>query len=377
MDLKIFDRNLNLIGIIDSFDSLIWIRKYHKAGEFFLSTKLDKYTKKLLRKGNIILKNNEAVFIEEIDINGINITCKGRSLLAYLERRIIWGTENLNSNVENCIRQIVNNQCINTSAERKIPRLVLLTSTNLGINLSQNISYKNVLETIEELAEHHEIGIDLQVDIKAKKLNFKVYKGVNKTKNQQTVAPVIFSAYFENIFEESLFYSSTEFKNVTLVAGAGEGSSRKKLSVGYAEGLDRYEVFTDAREISDKKTITVNTGEKDEEGNTIYEDKEVDLTSTEYNKLLKNKGNETLSECLEVFDFDCPVNTNSKAVQYKTDYDLGDKVTLMMMEYELYKDVTITEIEEVYENGQREINLKFGSNAKTLKDKIKKIERRI
>lgn len=377
MDLKIFDNKFNLIGVIDSFDSLIWTRKYNGPGEFFLSTKLNKHNKVLLRKGNIILKDNEAVFIEDIKIEGINITCKGRFLLAYLERRIIWGTENIKSNVENAIRQIVNNQCINTSNERKIPGLQLGPSNNLGPSITHNISYKNVLGTIEEIAEHYELGIDLQLDIKSKKLIFKVYQGVDKTKTQKIVPAVIFSSYFENIFEESLFYSNVDFKNVTLIAGAGEGATRKKISLGYAEGLERYEVFTDAKDIRDKKTITINTEEQDEEGNTIFEDKEVTIPTVEYNALLKEKGNETLAEHIEIFDFDCTINTNSDSMKYKIDYDLGDRITLIMRDYEIRKDVTITEIEEVYENGQREINLTFGTNTKTIKDKIKKIERKI
>lgn len=377
MDLKIFDTELNLIGVIDSFDSLIWTRKYSSPGEFFLSTKLNKYNKVLLRKGNIIFKDNEAAFIEDIKIEGINITCKGRFLLAYLERRIIWGTENIKSNVENAIRQIVNNQCINTSNERKIPGLQLGPSNNLGPSITHNISYKNVLGTIEEIAEHYELGIDLQLDIKSKKLIFKVYQGVDRTKTQKIVPAVIFSTYFENIFEESLFYSNTDFKNVTLIAGAGDGANRRRLSLGYAEGLERYEIFTDAKEISDKKTITINTEEQDEEGNTIFEDKEVTIPTVEYNALLKEKGNETLAEHIEIFDFDCTINTNSDSMKYKIDYDLGDRITLIMRDYEIRKDVTITEIKEVYENSQREINLTFGTNTKTIKDKIKKIERKL
>ena len=61
MELYIFDRELNLINIVDNFKSLIWTRRYYKSGEFELHIPLTsenikyliKYIKKMIQKLDI------------------------------------------------------------------------------------------------------------------------------------------------------------------------------------------------------------------------------------------------------------------------------------------------------------------------------------
>lgn len=38
-----------------------------------------------------------------------------------------------------------------------------------------------------------------------------------------------------------------------MIAGAGEGSARKITSIENGDGLDRYEMYVDARDIEDKE----------------------------------------------------------------------------------------------------------------------------
>ena len=57
MELKIFDRDLNLIGILDSFTSLIWNRKYSSVGDFQLNILFSNEVNEMLTNDNIIYKD--------------------------------------------------------------------------------------------------------------------------------------------------------------------------------------------------------------------------------------------------------------------------------------------------------------------------------
>ena len=69
---------------------------------------------------------------------------------------------------------------------------------------------------------------------------------------------------------------------MVLVAGAGEDLNRKTLMLGTDnKGLNRYELFVDARDIADTK---------------MSGDTEVSIPIEEYNKLLEVRGIEKLNE---------------------------------------------------------------------------------
>ena len=104
------------------------------------------------------------------------------------------------------------------------------------------------------------------------------------------------------------YYSKAACKNVTLVAGEGEGSDRRTLSVGTASGLERRELFTDARDISS----TTQDGT---------------LTTAEYNALLTARGNEKLAENTPAVAFEGEVET-TKLFQYGRDFYMGDIVQI-------------------------------------------------
>lgn len=74
-----------------------------------------------------------------------------------------------------------------------------------------------------------------------------------KNKDYYEVDPivpyVIFSPSFDNIINTNYLDSTEGMKNVTLVAGEGEGGDRKTLTIGSETGLERRELFTDARDL--------------------------------------------------------------------------------------------------------------------------------
>ncbi|KAI3350154.1 siphovirus ReqiPepy6 Gp37-like family protein [Clostridium botulinum] len=367
MELKIFNRDLNLVGIIDSFSSLIWNRKYNLLGDFQLNILFTSEHNSLLKIDNIIYKDNgECGFITskeiKIDDDGTeSIEVKGKFILGYLERRIIWEQEEINSSVVDASYMLVHDNCINCSEQRKIPNLMLGEKINIEIPLVKQVSYNNLLDTVCLISQTHELGLKVNFDIIEKKLVFKIYKGIDRSINQSKVAPVIFSRDFENVLNQNYVESNNNYKNVALVAGAGEGIERKTLAIGDKSGLDRYELFVDARDICDKRYVS------DDEGVS----KDEPIPENEYSNLLESRGNEKLTQYYKIKSFDSTINTNSNVV-YKEDYNLGDIVTFFDKKWGLTIDTRITEISEIYDIEGLTINITFGNNIPTLMDIIKR-----
>lgn len=367
MELKIFDRSLNLIGVIDSFSTLIWNRKYNDLGIFQMNILFTNEVNSILNIDNIIYKDNgESGFIvsKEIKINEDGtetIEVKGNFIIGYLERRIIWGCEEINSNVVDASYRLINNNCIECASERIIPNLALDDKPDINISLIKQVSYDNLLDTLILIAQNNELGIKVDFDIINKKLKFKIYKGIDRSINQNIVAPIIFSREFENVLEQNYFQSNSNYKNVGLVGGAGEGAERKLESIGNEEsGLDRHELFIDARDIQDTRDIEVDGVNK----------KEV-IPDPEYKQLLITRGKEKLLDCYKVKTFDTSINKDAN-IKYIQDYDLGDIVTFFDKKWGVTIDTRITGITETYSENGISLEITFGNNIPTLMQIIKK-----
>lgn len=382
MELYIFDRDLNFQGMLESFFSLRWIRRYSKCGEFELHCSLTPETLELLKKENIIWKKGdlEAGYIEyrnlKQDTEGKEtLVVKGKFLTGYLGRRIIWGIEKIKTTPELAMRYLIDKHCINPdNPDRIIPYLKLnhlkgipddfyylsanqTTWEPVAMNLPEiekQTSYKNLLEEVESIATTNKLGIRTLLDIQNKQMLFDVYQGLDRTAEQSENAPAIFSREFENILEQEYTDSLNNFRNTVLVAGEGEGSSRELVAIEDGQGLDRYELFVDARDLQSK----------DENDNTI--------PIAEYRKLLENRGLESLAEYTDIQTFESKINVKSN-LTYKEDFDLGDIVTCTSKKWGVTIDTRITEIEEVYEESGKKINVTFGNEIPTLIDKIRQV----
>jgi hypothetical protein len=363
MELYIFDRNLNFKGILEGYTSLRWTRRYYKSGEFELHCALTPEALSLLQRENIIYKkgDTEAGFIEyrnlKQDQEGKEIlVIKGKFLTGYLNRRIIWGTEILNTTSEVAMRTLVNKNCITPiDSNRIIDNLMLGTLSSFIGNVDYQVSYKNLAEELENLSNLSNLGHRINLDITNKKLIFDVYKGLDRSVNQSVNPRAIFSKEFENILEQEFTDSLNNYRNLALVGGVGEGTARKLAIVGNSIGLDRFEVFVDQKSLSNEVDS-------------------VAMNDIDYNNLLIEKGNSTLAETKEIQTFDNKINLNSN-LKYKADFDLGDIVTCVSKKWNLVLNTRITEVEEVYEEQGLSINITFGNNIPTLIDKIKSMSK--
>ena len=319
----------------------------------------------MLKEGYILWKKDDqeagVISYRELkqDTKGNEILIvKGNFITSYLGKRIIWGTENLNTTAGLAMRNLVNKNCINPVDEkRKIPLLSLPDIENFPQVLNKQISYSNLLDELENISLSSGLGFRILVDMYKKSLTFDIYEGRNLTANQKINPPAIFANEFENVFEQEYMEISNNFKNVALIAGEGGGANRQLITVGDDNGLNRYELFVDARDLQ----------------STINEDgEEVTIPANEYKELLINRGKLKLLEHEKIETFESKINVLGN-LRYREDFDLGDIVTVTNKRWSVTKDSRITEVEEVYETNKTSINVTFGNSIPTLIEKIRQV----
>lgn len=319
MDLYILNTDLQTVAIVDTYKSLIWTDRYNSYGDFELYLLIQNELLQYLKQDYYVWNANSehTMLIETLSIKtdieeGNNLTVTGRSLESILDRRIIWGQKTVSGNLQNAVKTLLEECIINPSdSNRKIPNFVFQSSDDpnvTGLTVEAQYTGDNLYDAIQKLCEEHEIGFKVTLS-NAGEFIFQLYAGSDRSYNQTGLPYVVFSPGFENIINSNYIESRSSLKNVTLVGGEGEGASRKYTTVGSGSGLNRREIFTDARDISS------DVGE----GRTLSED--------EYNAQLQQRGSETLAENTDTTSFEGEVETTTM-FQYNIDFFNGDVVQI-------------------------------------------------
>lgn len=378
--IRILSSSMDILAEIDNYESMFFIRRWSTIGEIELRMNRYKKDADKLQKGNLILIGNDLnkVFVIkhreiELDENGKiteNWLIKGLALKSVIAQRITvppshTGYDNKQGNAETVMKHYVDRNIINpVDVKRKIPQLVLAPNLNRGQSVSWSSRYKNLAEEMTDISLATGLGWDVSLDIHNKKWVFDVVEGRNLIANQSINPPVIFSPQFESL--KSLHYTESEmnYKNIAYVAGQGEGVDRRVIELGIDTGLNRHEVFIDARDVSEEDDVEVTDGE----GNTTTE--KVPRPEKEIIKDLTDRGNQQLDQLSQEHYLEGQILTNSPFV-YQKDYDLGDNVTIQNKEWNITMDARITEIKEIYEESGFNIEGTFGNDIPTLIKKIK------
>ena len=372
MELYVYSSEMELQGIVEKIASLIWTRRYWSCGEFKLLVPFTEEHSRMLVKNNIIMKrgDDEAAQIRYVHITknsqGLEeIEVQGKFLIAWIGKRIIKKQIITKDTTQNILYRIVRENVTNPAdTVRKIPDVSIATDdadTESGVIDYTSEQYTNAQLAAETAAKAAKLGIRMRTDARTGAHVFSVYEGRDLTAgNTAGNAPCIFSQEFDNIVEQEYTNSVENLKTTAFVGGEEkEGVARKVAAVGgSAAGLAREEVFINATDIVQEY--------EDDDGT------QVTLTDAEYLALLSARGAEELEQYAETLSFGSKVNTFANLI-YRTDYDLGDRVTCVNKRWGIRIDVRITEIAETYQNNVEEIDITFGESLPALLTQIRQI----
>ena len=369
MQLKIFDLDFNFLGICEEINDIEWIREFYRGGSFVLNAKMNEHNVGLLQKNRVIIKNNawdEPMIIEhrqliESDDGDEELMISGKSLATrILDSRITIKRQIEKDTADKVLENLLLKQTnLSEDTNRHIPNLVIDTSIKEDFTnkIEHSSLYKSLYEDFEEICTVEECGYKLTFKPLEKEFYFEVYKGKDLTSS------VLFSIDFDNLKNQTYIDSIDNYKNVAITCGQGEGEDRDMTIINDKEysGLDRLEVYIDARDIEQDKEII-----KDKEG---Y-DTEFPIHNGENAiKLLTNRGYEKLAEISPVNSFDASLVENN--YKYKEDFDLGDLVVVRNKNWNVEFNQRITKIIESYDVYGRTITVNFGNELPTIQEKLK------
>ena len=258
MDILVLNTDLDIVHVLDLYNSFIWTDRYHEAGDFELYTQVNeeilanvKQDYYLQRRGSDRVMIVEKLLIETNMEDGDTITITGRSLESILDRRIIWGQTTVSGNLQKGIKQLITESIISPKiADRKITNFVFKDSTDPAITtLTLNAQYTgdNLYDVIKSVCEENAIGFKVTLN-DSKQFVFELYSGTDRSYDQSEVPYVVFSSKFDNATGSNYMESKSSLKTIALVGGEGEGADRKYQTVGRGLGLNRRELFVDAKD---------------------------------------------------------------------------------------------------------------------------------
>lgn len=346
MELYLFNSDRELAGIVESYEYLRWTRQYAKCGSFELKAIASDENISLLKIGNILWKNDdtEAGIIEYLEMTLQEreyITVIGRFATSLLARRIVWGTEILTGDLSAAVSQLLDNHLIApTDLERKIDGVVY-TPESVGVSVSTQVSFRNLMDAITSLCDAADVGIKTAFDPVTKLFTVQLYAGA--------VSQAVFSKEYENIMEQIFTESLFSYANTALVGGEGEGAGRTFVTTGGGVGLDRYEIFVDAKDLR------------------------MEDFPDDYEAALLFRGNTKLAEQAMIQAFDVTVNQYGN-LTYKVDFDLGNMIQAVSKRWGISMTARITAVEESYDRDGMSLSVTFGKPLLTLSEKLKRSE---
>lgn len=319
MEALVLDTNFIAVGILDTYTSFIWTDRFASCGDFEVYTTANQKTIDLLKTDYYLWRKetNHVMIIDEIKIDtdteeGSTLTVCGESLEAILKRRIIWTQTTVSGSLQNGVKKLLDENIIEPVDEnRKIPNFIFEENPDERLSeltLEGQYTGDNLYDVICHICDMYGIGFQITLN-DDNQFVFKLVVGEDRSYAQDANTYVVFSPDWDNVINSNYLESTRPVKNVVLVAGEGEYPNRKETSIGVVSGLDRRELFVDARGVSSTK----------EDDST--------MTDAEYSAALNQKGEEELTLHKKTHVYDGEMNADQMFV-FGEDFFLGDTVQL-------------------------------------------------
>ena len=367
MKLEVFEKyTRQRIGLIKKYNYVSYTIELTGDGTFEIQMPTIDDSVQYLLEGNYIWFEEDIVGIikniEENRDNDTQITISGYLLNHLLSYRCFKKSRRLYETPGNAARTFFDELFMNPTDQRR--EISFLDMKEEDIHDLEKFSQKktfqktgdSLLEALHDMFKPYGLGFMIyprmntsyqsnEIINNIDKMFFKVITGTDRSVgNSDGNNPVVFSFDTNNL--QSLHYSedSRQYKNLAIVAGEGEGEERVVIEVGddQLEGLDRIELYVDARDLQ--------SGEETEDP----------LTPEEYEELLQERGEEKLSECEQFETLEASVIANSM-FKYGIDYNIGDYVSIIDDKIgKRFDNVQITQVSRSISNGDEHFDITFG-----------------
>lgn len=326
---KLEDGAFNNVAVIDDASSVIWVQRLNEIGEFEIYIRASAERLKLFNEGDVFITRPDseiAMYVETVKLDtneetGDYLTVSGRSAEVLLSWRVVQFELFEESTVENIIRYLFTERFI-TSGIGQIPWLSIESSHGWEEEASHQYTGKSLLEIFNGLCVANDYGFRLKW--LGNGFEFQLYKGTDRSYDQNVNTYVVFSPEFENLGNTEYTKDTSQYANAAVIGGEGEGSERVFVSLSEQGKTGFYfrQVYLDARHSSQEE-----------------------LTLEAYKEQLANDGKDQLEQLRVTAEYTGEV-LNYNQYTYGVDYFLGDKISTKN-EYGIKGNAVVTEITEV------------------------------
>lgn len=251
MECEFYDLQLNRIGSIFTWISLLWDEEYNGVGTFSLEVQLQDGLLDLIKPDIYcsIPQFNTLMLIKSVEVKGKRIIATGNTALRILEDRVIalsYQGENAEMLMRKIFAEMESWDCVELGEAKGY------TDT-----FTEEVSGMSVLNAFQLIAQTCDLGFRFLHDKKQKKLIFDIYK---PEKNDN----VKYSTEYGNVSNVVLVKSTNIYKNVAVVL-LEENDTKTYIRVGNYEnlkGAERREMVidmtSDSREDGETTTTFLN-----------------------------------------------------------------------------------------------------------------------
>jgi hypothetical protein len=374
LQINIFNTDLEWLGIVDDIFSFIHRSSWHEIPISELRVSKSAQGVEELQIGRILLINNQldkALIIEDmaasLDDLYWSFTCI--PLKGMMNYRICypWDSGSYSQKSQSYIMAELTRQNLVTQTRDNDRKFLNSVNGANMFSVAANKTYGDIVDftidwetgylgdTLISISKmfgavaKYPLGWNVYIKPDYSGFEMDVWHGTHKHINQTDLSPVVFSEEFGNIKNASYEYSIKEWRNIVYMIYEDVNNVAYNVPVGNIDhgptkGFNRKEIIINSSKKTDPEAIA--------EG---------------YAELNKRPH-------IENFTAEIVNNTNTMST-YNEDWFLGDIVTVQSKEIKrneiLSLDVMITEIEEIYDQGEYSINATFGEGKLTLIQLVK------
>lgn len=336
MEVYALDAEFQLVTVGIPYDNLQWSRRYYEPGDFSMQLPLSAW-------------DASWAYIGTTDRPELGIVQKLESDSAMQDTMLVSGFfAEAMLNDKACYPRYVGDASTTEAAVRAIfakykddlpIALGPANSPLLGNRTQSDFSDDELGRKLYSILESREMSYRVTYDFVANRLEFGVWKGLDRTQSQAENAYMVFSSEFGNLGGRSIDFDNSDYKNYAIIPCDGRESDnveQRTLYVDFSGGGYKREIVVDMR------------ASHPEEGQT----------DEEFEDAVRQEVTEVLLSYAKVEDIDInPVGDS----EYMTAYDLGDKCDMVLSDVGLAMESRIIEVNEVFKADGHEVTVGLGN----------------
>ena len=352
----VLDLSLALTGEIPLYDSLILKREYWGTGSFKLTVRRGAPGWTALGRDRLIGlsgREGELFLIEKVTLTDETVTADGLMLKGLAARRICvpptaatedpyrgFGWDRFTGDGESAYLHFArNNLTAPEDGKRRIPGMTLAENLHRGPILPWQARFDRLSEVFARIGEATGLGWDIRADPAGRRLVFGAWEGRDRTTGANRA---VFSRELGSASAATRTDDGSGAVTTVYAGGAGEDENRMIYTTGSdQEGWQRRESFTELSGADSVEMLTLGAQRK---------------LSTPRLTLTAQVRDSTLC-------------------RYRTDYDVGDLVTVM--DEGSRTDTRLIAMQETHERGAVTLAATFGDAPVTLLSRLRQERQRV